>query len=346
MHRLATAFLRTGMSSVEPACPAGGPATVPAVTVLIPAYNGGPLLRKAVDSILVQTFTDFECLVIDDGSTDGAVDALAAVRDPRLRIVRNPRNLGLISTLNRGLELARAPLVARMDADDISLPRRLEVQVGAFASDAQLAIVGSWAQYIDQWGATGPLLRSPLSYDDILAHCLLSSPFIHPTVMFRVDAVRKIGGYPCNAHHAEDYALWLEVVAKHLCINLPEVLLHYRIHSAQISQTKMTDMYNQTQRLRHVARERFRDAGLHVCEREPISASMWARVRGKPGTLGAVYASWAMCYRQLGQLQPALKTAIAGLRSSPLSGRLWLALVPFSLHPTALRARLFRLRKR
>ncbi len=317
-------------------------ARVPAVTVLIPAHNAGAFLREAVDSILTQTFTDFECLVIDDGSTDGAVDALRAIADQRLRIERNPHNLGLIATLNRGLELARAPLLARMDADDIALPQRLERQVAAFAADPALTVVGTWAQYIDERGTRGSVLRTPAEHDEIVLHSLVASPFVHPSVMFLVGAVQAVGGYPDDAPHAEDYALWLKLVLHHRCANLPELLMLYRVHGGQVSQQKMAGQWMQTCRLRRQAHSAFVQAGLPVPDGGFAAPTLWDRLSGRTGTLGANYASWAQCYRRLGQRKRALATAIAGLGVAPLCGGLWGAIWPYALRPSYWRERLRR----
>lgn len=311
----------------------------PAVTVLIPAHNAGAFLREAVDSILGQTFTDFECLVIDDGSTDGAVEALRVIPDPRLRIERNPRNLGLIATLNRGLELARAPLLARMDADDLALAQRLEKQVAAFAVDPALTVMGTWAQYIDDHGSRGAVFRTPATHDGIVAHSLVGSPFVHPSVMFRVAAVRAVGGYPSDAPHAEDYALWLKLVLHHRCANLPEVLMLYRVHGGQVSQQKLAGQWQQTCRLRRQAYAAFSQAGLPVPDGGFAIPTRRDRLYGRAGTLGANYASWALCYRQLGQRRRAMATALAGLRVAPLCGPLWGVIWPYALRPGYWRGR-------
>ncbi len=209
------------MSSVERASVSCSVAATPAVTVLIPAYNAGHLLRESVDSILAQTFADFECLVIDDGSTDGAVDALKTIDDPRLRILRNAQNLGLIATLNLGLELARAPLLARMDADDVSLPTRLERQVAEFGARPGLALLGTWAELMGADGTTAGFMRTPSSQTEVVLAVLRDNAFIHPSVMARTAVLRQLGGFPPDAQYAEDYALWLRVVARHETANLP-----------------------------------------------------------------------------------------------------------------------------
>ena len=345
MHRSATAFLRTGMSSVEPACPAGGQATVPAVTVLIPVYNAGPLLREAVDSILAQTFTDFECLVIDDGSTDGSMQALVSIDDPRLRIVRNPKNLGLIATLNRGLELARAPLLARMDQDDISHPDRLRRQVETLHSRPDLTLIGGWARMIGPEKQPVGFLQCPVEPADVLNSVLSGSPFVHPCVMGRTAVFRELGGYPTNATHAEDYALWLEWLLKYDGANIPEYLLDYRIHPGQISQRNMKLQRQTADRLRIAAAVRFRDSGrLPLAISTPMPCAL-DRLRGRQGTLGADHAKWANLLWRMGRGGLAVRTALSGLRFAPLSSDLYRLLTPPKASPRYWWRRIVRVRE-
>ncbi|MBK7517927.1 MAG: glycosyltransferase family 2 protein [Betaproteobacteria bacterium] len=150
------------------------------VTVLMPVFNAGDMLYEAVDSILNQTFQDFELLIVNDGSTDGAVDRLSMLADRRVRVVNNPHNLGLIATLNRGLQLARGDLLARMDADDVALPARLERQVAAFARRPRLALLGTWARFIDRNGSDSGGAETPLEQSEIVRTILRVNAFIHP----------------------------------------------------------------------------------------------------------------------------------------------------------------------
>jgi glycosyltransferase involved in cell wall biosynthesis len=208
---------------------------IPRVTVLMPVYNGGPYLAEAIDSILGQTYRDFELLVINDGSTDGSAAIIGAYDDPRIRFVENNGNLGLIATLNKGLELAQGEYVARMDCDDVSCPRRLEQQVALLDSDPGIGICGTWLR---KFGAVRPkvcryhtrpaLLCCGLLFDSVLAH---------PTVMLRRRLFRDHGlGYDQTFRHAEDYELWARAGRLFRLGNVPQVLLEYRIHASQVSQ--------------------------------------------------------------------------------------------------------------
>lgn len=323
------------MSSADSAASLSAPAAAPApaVTVLIPAHNAGAFLREAVDSILAQTFTDFECLVIDDGSTDGAVEALRAIPDPRLRIERNPRNLGLIATLNRGLELARAPLLARMDADDVALPQRLERQVGRMSCRPRLSLIGTWAQFIDETGKSHGICRKPVDHGSILKEILHGNTFIHPSVMMRTEVARQLGGYPSEATHAEDYGLWLRMVENHESENLPECLLMYRVHSGQISQRKLAHQWRTAKALSVQARARFLARGLVSEEQTSACETTWERLKGGPGTLGAQFVQLAMLQWRMGRRGDATRIAISGLPVSPLNWSLYSLLLPEKMNP-------------
>ena len=208
---------------------------VPQVTVLMPVHNGARYLGDAVRSILAQTHEDFELLIIDDGSTDGSVGVINKFSDPRIRLERNLVNLGLIATLNRGIELARGEFIARMDADDISLPERLACQLELMRTRPQLGVCGT---YYEQFGSRpATVIELPTSHREIresLLHfgCVLG----HPTVMIRREVLARTGlRYDPDFPHAEDYRLWSELIWCTEFANLPKSLLHYRTHSRQVS---------------------------------------------------------------------------------------------------------------
>ncbi len=207
------------------------------VSVILPVRNGGGYLVGAVESILSQTFRDFELLAIDDGSTDGAVDALhAAARDARLRRI-DSGGKGLAHALNLGLKASRADLVARMDADDLALPERLARQVAFLDAHPEIAVLGAQAAFIDANGAlTGEQTHFPTAARDVAAALLSRGCVVkHPTVLARKSAILAAGGYRSAFVPAEDFDLWLRVAECAGVANLPDVLLRYRIHAAQTS---------------------------------------------------------------------------------------------------------------
>jgi glycosyltransferase involved in cell wall biosynthesis len=209
--------------------------THPQVTVLLPVRNGAAHLQAAINSILAQTLVDFELLVIDDGSTDASPEILRAVRDPRLRVVTHPQNIGLVPTLNEGLELARGEFVARQDHDDRSHPARLQKQVDYLRAHADCALVGTEALQTDEEGRIAFRLLRPLRAESVRWYLCFDNAFIHSTVMFRRELIRsEFGGYT-PSFHSEDYALWSRVACARPTANLPEPLLYFREHAGSIT---------------------------------------------------------------------------------------------------------------
>jgi glycosyltransferase involved in cell wall biosynthesis len=207
----------------------------PQVTVLMPVRNGAAHLQQAIDSILAQTFASFELLIIDDGSTDATPGILSAQADPRVRVITNPRNLGLVPTLNRGLELARGELIARQDHDDLSAPERLQKQVDFLRDHRDHVLVGTEAFATGEDGKKAYRLLRPLSPESIRWYLCFDNAFIHSSVMFRRDVIqRDFGGYP-RSFHSEDYALWSRAARARPTANLPEPLLLYREHVASVT---------------------------------------------------------------------------------------------------------------
>ena len=211
--------------------------STPALSVLLPVYNGERFLAEAIESILAQTFTDFEFIIINDGSRDGSstiIDDYAA-RDARIRAFHQD-NRGLVETLNGGIALARAPLIARMDADDISLPRRFELQIRRFESRPDLAAVGGCIILIDEAGKLIHRIDYPTGGAALRRFLERASPLAHPAVIMRRDIVCGLGGYRRQYKYAQDYDLWLRMHdAGYAIENVDEPVLHYRQHAEKVS---------------------------------------------------------------------------------------------------------------
>lgn len=192
----------------------------------MPVYNGEKHLREAIESILTQTFTDFELLVMDDGSTDQTPEILEEFgqKDHRIKIFRQ-KNKGLVESLNSLAENAKYDLVARMDADDVSYPQRLEIQYEYMEKHPQTVLLGTYANIIERSG--GVARRNTAFREDELNRWYLSiiPPFIHSAVMFRKAAFQKAGGYRQDEHPAEDYGLWVRM-KRYGKLNTAPVLLH------------------------------------------------------------------------------------------------------------------------
>jgi glycosyltransferase involved in cell wall biosynthesis len=211
----------------------------PKVSVLMPVYNGELYLREAIDSILNQTFSDFELIIIDDCSKDGSVELIKTYTDARIRLIANPVNQGLRFILNQGNRLAQAEYVARMDCDDISLPQRLAKQVAYLDRHPAIAIVGAQSIYIDTAGKvmdSQNMFWCATEQSSIRWTAGYECPFIHPLVMYRKQVLwGELGGYDEKAAFAEDYEMWLRLLEhNYQGANLTEVLLKYRVNPASM----------------------------------------------------------------------------------------------------------------
>jgi glycosyltransferase involved in cell wall biosynthesis len=208
--------------------------TSPRVTVLVPVYNGAAYLDEAVRSVLDQTFTDFELLIIDDGSTDRSVEIIRGFADPRIRLERNERNLGLIATLNKGLGLAAGDYVARMDCDDVSLPNRLARQVDFMDRHPEVGMAGSWFERLENGGSKR--VETPVGDGDIRYFLIFDNTFLHSSMIFRREFLEHHRlRYDPGFVHAEDYEFWVRCGAYTRLANIPEVLVRYRFHPGNIS---------------------------------------------------------------------------------------------------------------
>jgi glycosyltransferase involved in cell wall biosynthesis len=209
------------------------------VTVLIAVYNGGAYLHEAVQSVLAQTFEDFELLIVDDASSDDAISELP--NDPRIRVLRNERNLGQIPSLNRGLHEARGDLVARLDHDDVCLPRRLEAQVDLLDRRPEVALTATWVDIVHTQGRLWTHVRPRIdSFADFVCHIVSGHVYlVHPSLMFRRDVVVELGGFDESLNAAEDQDLYRRLVlARQEARVVTETLLHYRRHEQQMTVAK------------------------------------------------------------------------------------------------------------
>ncbi|MES2964008.1 MAG: glycosyltransferase, partial [Bdellovibrionota bacterium] len=211
----------------------------PRVTVVLPVFNGERFIRDAVESILSQTLEDFELIVIDDGSTDRTPEILSLLKDDRLSVHRNDTNLKLISSLNRGLVLARGEFIARMDADDISKPERLAKQVAFLDSHPDIDLVGTDILVFESDPDDGVrLMPPPVTSAQIRWELLRVSCLYHPTVMMRRSIFDSEKAYDPTFTHSEDYELWLRLSRTRKLWNIIEPLLLYRRHENSISRTQ------------------------------------------------------------------------------------------------------------
>jgi len=237
----------------------------PLVSVLLPVRNGMPYLPIAIESLLAQTFGDFEIIVVDDGSTDGTAGYLRGLSDPRLRVL-SPGGLGLAAALNLGLAEARGRYIARQDADDWSMLERFATQVGYLDAHPDVALVATCADYVDghgqpiesAWTRTVREQQDPAQTpEQLLAMMPLTCCITHGSVMMRAEALRAAGGYDQAMVPAEDYDLWLRLLPAHKLLKLPDRLYAYRVHDDQSSTVRRSDQMARVieAKLRYVRRQ-------------------------------------------------------------------------------------------
>jgi len=211
----------------------------PLVSVIMAAHDAERHLRLAVDSILRQTFDDLELVVIDDGSSDSTPELFAGLSDPRLVVLTNKEQQGLAASLNRGIDHSRGRYVARMDADDIAMPRRLERQLARIRSTPVAAILGSFVCALEDGGRLGAVQTMPQTPTAVRWHLLFSSPFFHPTVLLDRETLERDGArYNPRFLESEDYDLWARLLTGTDGANLAEPLVLYRVHAGQASQRR------------------------------------------------------------------------------------------------------------
>jgi len=210
----------------------------PRVTVLTADYNGLPYLKEAIESTLAQTYADFEYLIIDDKSTDGSVECIQGYKDPRIRLVKNEKNLGTSDTINHALSLITTPYVVRLDQDDVSLPNRIEEQIDYLERHPEVSIVCSWEHTIDETGRrVRDCKRTIANYGEFLGPVLLGiCPVWHPSIAFRKAAMDEAGGFNAEYARAEDFEVTTRFALKRLHGTvIPRFHLLQREHRAQQS---------------------------------------------------------------------------------------------------------------
>ena len=207
----------------------------PEISVLMPVYNGALYIKEAIDSVLSQTFTNFELVIVNDCSKDSSLEIIKSYDDSRIVVIDNEINKGLISTLNIGLKYCRGKYTARLDQDDIALPERFEKQYKYMENNIDIDVVGSFTECIDSKGKSIKITRNPTEPISIKYEFLFNNVMFHSSIFFRTDTIIKKGGYSEEFIHAEDYEMYSRPKKELKCANIPEVLFKYRIHSDSIT---------------------------------------------------------------------------------------------------------------
>lgn len=295
----------------------------PSVSVLMPVYNREEYVRAAVESILSQTFGDFEFIIINDGSTDGATDILReyAAKDDRIVLIEQ-ENMGYVRALNRGLEVARGALVARMDSDDIAFAERLSIQTRYLAEHPDVVAVGGQAVAIDEDGSELYRISRPVAHatiDEFLlgAGTERTGGLVHPSVTMRAAAVRAVGGYRPEFEPTEDRDLWLRLAERGALANVAATVLKYRVHPGAVSVRRAEQQYENGVRAIEEAHKR---RGLPF----PVRIAL-VRPEKRAKTAAELRARTAMNAAEQGNGAAARKHAMRALRSAPKSRACWKA---------------------
>jgi hypothetical protein len=297
----------------------------PPVSVVMPIYNAQRFGPAAIESILHQTFTDFEFIIVDDCSTDQTPDLLQAYQqaDSRIRVIRLGHNQGATAALNRGCQEMVGHYIARMDADDISLPDRLEKQVAFLDAHPEVGVVGCWIQNMDASGQIDRVVRLPAQNGLIKWLMLFFSPFAHPTVMMRREVLFQAGLYQTDILKAQDYDLWVRLSRLTDMANIPAVHYHYRHWDQSISSQFQPEQQQFTQQIirRH----------LEELLQRSISAEQVTALRGLSAnqypTDAELIRSTARLIGDLQQIYPAVfQLTPADVRAirQDAAARLWL----------------------
>ncbi len=212
----------------------------PKISVIMSVYNGARHLREAVESILTQTFTDFEFLIVDDCSSDNSPQILKeyALKDSRVRVITNEFNLGLTKNLNKLIRESKGEYLARFDCDDISLPKRFEEQVAFLDKNKNFGMCSVWAEIIDDKGGHLRELKYPTTNKELKKALIRYNPFFHPGLMIRKSVFEDVGLYNEDWRFAQDYELYFRIAKKYEIANVPSVLLKYRQTTGSITSSK------------------------------------------------------------------------------------------------------------
>jgi len=227
--------------------------TVPVVSVIMSVYDNESTLPEAIESIVNQSFDDWEYLIVNDGSKDGSSQLLEsfANKDQRIRVIRNPENKGLPYSLNLAWRQSKGRYIARMDADDCSFPERLAVQVEFLEANPDVDVLGSNAILESDSGQLLGTTSMPLSPEQIREKIVRLNPLIHPSVMMRRDFLAKMGGYNNKLRKKQDYDLWLRSVEQARFVNIEKPLIKYRVKHAD---SFLSDYYGFSVRVKHAIR--------------------------------------------------------------------------------------------
>jgi len=231
----------------------------------MPVFNAGEYLPAAIESILQQTYTNFELILVNDASTDNSANIVTSYRDPRVITIRNERNLGPAQSRNKAIEIARGAYIALMDADDLSDRRRLASQVSFLKANPGIALVATWGKVIDESAKTVKQVRLPMNPFLLRWRLLLNNKLIHSSVMFPAQILKDLGGYDRAFPYAEDYELYSRIILDHQVAVIPDLLVRWRRHEKGLSSMQSENLELAANRIaarnvQSIMRKRFSEA--------------------------------------------------------------------------------------
>ena len=221
----------------------------PKISVIMSVYNGMPFLKEAIASILKQTYKNFEFIIVDDGSKDKSWEYLKSLKDTRIKLLKNGKNLGLAASLNKALKKAKGDFIARMDADDVSFPQRLETQIKFLEKNHDIDICGSYVSVIDEDGKIIGQIKKPLTDIEIKKELFWLTSLLHPTWFGKKEVFRKLNGYDERWDYVEDFE-FLTRAKDYKMANIPKHLLLFRSQKERRSQKTIEKIYKNTLKLR------------------------------------------------------------------------------------------------
>ena len=297
------------------------PTTSPAISVIMSVYNGERYLRQAISSILAQSFRDFEFIIVNDGSRDKTAEILNEfeVMDSRIKIFHQD-NQGLVFSLNRGIQVAKGSFVARMDADDISHPERLSLQMRRFAGEPSILLLGSAYTYID--GAGRKIKSQSVALDnDSLQRSMIKqgNPFCHSSVMIRASALQSVGGYrSLVGKYAQDYDLWLRLSEFGEVENLNAELIEYRVHCGQVSIKNVREQRRAAEIYRELALQRRSNHPEDIQRAKQQLAKHWQILKKRTSN---DYLHWSALFEAMEEYKKFQALNLVALKEWPFNSR-------------------------
>lgn len=234
------------------------------ISVIMPVYNAEKYLKSSIESVLAQSYKNYEFIIVNDGSTDASIDIIQEFKDPRIKCISNEKNSGIVYTLNKGLSISNGEFIARIDADDLCCADRFETQVGFLIKNKRIGLCSGHIIKINDFGEEMGKVKFPISNEACNLKFLFGNPIAHPASMFRKSLALKVGGYTAGSEPAEDLDLWLKLSNITKIENIDKVLIYYRVHANNYSTikrekyvNKLTTIFNKEEKLKRLIKPEF-----------------------------------------------------------------------------------------